>query len=212
MRKILAIETSSRQGSVALQLGDAVFQKNLPSPREQISQLLPVIDALLLEADTRLAALDVIAISAGPGSFTGLRVAQGVAEGLAFAHNLPIETVSSLQVLAQTAYRCHQFKQVTCVNNAFMNELYVGKYQADDDDLMLPIEADQAIKLEQLATAQQYVGDAGVAYPDLFIEQSCCELFPQAQDMISLVHGGMGSETQNNTHLNYLRDKTAWKR
>jgi tRNA threonylcarbamoyladenosine biosynthesis protein TsaB len=100
-RSILAIETSSRTGSVALGVDGAVAERTIATPREQTPQILALIDALLAEAGIRLADLDALVFGRGPGSFTGLRVAAAVVQGLSLGSGVPIVPVSSLAALAQ---------------------------------------------------------------------------------------------------------------
>lgn len=104
VRSVLAIETSSRTGSVALGVDGAVAERTIATPREQTPQILALIDALLVEAGIRLADLDALVFGRGPGSFTGLRVAAAVVQGLSLASGVPIVPVSSLAALAQRGF------------------------------------------------------------------------------------------------------------
>ena len=83
--KILALDTSTNACSVALQNGEQIIDRWQIAPRQHTNLILPMIDELLAQADLKLSQLDCIAFGAGPGSFTGLRVAAGVTQGLAYA-------------------------------------------------------------------------------------------------------------------------------
>ena len=83
--KLLAIETSSAAGSVALGIGDDVSEIAIATPREQTERVLVIVDELLSGAGVSLGELDAIVFGQGPGSFTGLRVAAAVAQGLSLA-------------------------------------------------------------------------------------------------------------------------------
>src|SRR5574337_2025289 len=98
---ILAIETSSTVCSVALYWDGDIVSKQVLDPNQHAKVILPMIDELLSIAEINIKKLDAIAFGCGPGSFTGLRIAASVAQGLALAHHLPLISISSLQALAQ---------------------------------------------------------------------------------------------------------------
>ena len=79
--KILAIDSTTEVCSAALMCGDEITCKMQKAPRQHAKLILPMIDALLIEADCKLTNLDALALTTGPGSFTGLRIAAGVAQG-----------------------------------------------------------------------------------------------------------------------------------
>ena len=95
--QILAIDTSTEYLSLALWLDGRVFSRDINAGQTHSQQILPTLRELLDEAQVELNALDGIAFGAGPGSFTGLRIACGVAQGLAFGTGLPVIAVSTLQ-------------------------------------------------------------------------------------------------------------------
>lgn len=100
LQRVLAIETSSATGSVALAVGDAVAERRIATPREQTASVLGHVEALLAEAGIAPGDLDALVFGRGPGSFTGLRVAAAVVQGLSLAAGTPIVPVSSLAALA----------------------------------------------------------------------------------------------------------------
>src|SRR5690554_7950444 len=99
--KLLAIDTATEACSVALLVDGQVFDRYAVIPRLHARQLLPMVQQVLDEAGTGLAAVDAIAFGQGPGAFTGLRIAAGVVQGLAFALDKPVLPVSSLAAIAQ---------------------------------------------------------------------------------------------------------------
>jgi tRNA threonylcarbamoyladenosine biosynthesis protein TsaB len=122
--KLLAFETSSRLGSVALETGGGLTVRELGAPREQTERLLATTDELLAAAGIDLASLDGIAFGRGPGSFTGLRVSAAVAQGLSVASGVPLLPVSSLLCLAERAWHEAPFERALVCVDAHMGEVY----------------------------------------------------------------------------------------
>ncbi len=103
--KFLALDTASAQCSVALVMGDAVIVREVATARDHAQLILPMIDEVLAEGGTTLRQLQGIAFGRGPGSFTGVRVAASVTQGLAAGADLPVLPVSDLRALAMQALR-----------------------------------------------------------------------------------------------------------
>ena len=101
--KFLALDTASARCSVALMSGEALISRAVDTARDHAMLLLPMIEAVLAEAGFALRALDGIAYGRGPGSFTGVRVAASVTQGLALGADLPVHGVSDLRALAVQA-------------------------------------------------------------------------------------------------------------
>ncbi len=95
-----------------------------------------MVQGLLQRADIALHELDGLAFGNGPGSFTGVRIATGVAQGLAFGAGLGVAPVSSLRALAQGVYRKHRHNAVLCAFDARMGEVYWGAFRADEGGIM----------------------------------------------------------------------------
>lgn len=133
--KILALDTSSSACSVALLndvdlLAQPIISKHSQVPQQQGKFILPLIQELLDESNLTLQDLDAIAFGQGPGSFTGLRIASSVVQGLAFAAGLPIICVSSLAVIAQTALKDFpQAQTIFVAIDARMEQIYWAIYQ-----------------------------------------------------------------------------------
>jgi len=135
--KILAIETATEACSAALDIDDSCIHRFQVSPRRHTELILPMIDELLREADIQTRDLDAIAFGQGPGAFTGVRVAVGVIQGLAFAHDTPVIPISSLNALAQ--HFAHEHSQVASAIDARMQEIYWGLFKKNDLGLMQQI-------------------------------------------------------------------------
>ena len=140
---ILALETSGSLGTVALRHGEHSFQVNITVHQQQIACILELIDELLQRCQLQIKDLDYLAFSAGPGSFTGIRIALGVVQGIALATNKSVIAISSLQCLAQTSWRLLQQKCVVPCINAYMEQVYWGCYELDEQGIMQPTQPDQ---------------------------------------------------------------------
>ena len=117
---LLAIETSTELGSIAIWRDGVLLQRACPPGTSHSETLLPLIRATLNEAELGFGDLHGLAFAAGPGSFTGLRVACGVAQGLAFAHALPVIPVGTLDAMALASGG----ERVLVVLDARMGEVY----------------------------------------------------------------------------------------
>lgn len=125
---ILAIDTSTEACSVALGLPDATLCRYEVEPRKHTELALPMVHALLTEAGLSPQQLNAIAFVRGPGAFTGLRIAAGIVQGLAFGLGIPVISVSSLAVMAHRAYREQGWQAVHAAIDARMGEVYWGSF------------------------------------------------------------------------------------
>jgi tRNA threonylcarbamoyladenosine biosynthesis protein TsaB len=220
---LLAIEASADACSVALLTSAGVIERNEFTPRQHSQLLLPMVDALLQQGGTTLPEIDAIAFSAGPGSFTGLRLALGVAQGLAFGANIPLIATSSLATLAQAVIEARQpaeSAQIFCVVDARMGECYVGHYEARQgiavacaqDSLLAPAD----VKLEAAATGRMVlVGNMASQSP--FADhawQGVDGSVALARHMLPLARLKWLAGEHTNAELAqpvYLRGKSGWK-
>ena len=130
--KLLALETATDCCSVALLVGDEVVEDHRLAPRQHAALILPMIDGLLAAAGIDRHALDAIAFGRGPGAFTGLRIAAGVAQGLALGLDRPVVPVSTLASLAQASAAGHALAAL----DARLGEVYYGYYTRGADGLV----------------------------------------------------------------------------
>lgn len=128
---ILAIETATDACSCALEFSGTVTTRHVVEPRRHTELLLPMIDEVLADAGAELGALDAIAFGRGPGSFTGLRIACSVAQGLGFGADRPLVAVSTLQVVAAGMRRSRGTPRVLAALDARMGEVYWGGFEWD---------------------------------------------------------------------------------
>lgn len=125
--KLLVLDTSTEYCSAALWLDGEVRARRVRAEQQHSSLLLPMVDALLRDSSLTLRQLDGIAYGAGPGSFTGLRIACAVTQGLAFGADLPVVGVSTLESIAEQTGA----DSVLTVLDARMAEVYWAAYQRD---------------------------------------------------------------------------------
>lgn len=133
MSNILAIETSSPVCSVALKTNSSkcyVFSSQ--NTNDHGSVIFEFIESALDEGGILKNDLDYIALSTGPGSFTGLRIGCSVAQGLAYGLNIPILPISSLKILAQQVIDIENSLNISVIIDAHMQELYIGEYKNED--------------------------------------------------------------------------------
>jgi tRNA threonylcarbamoyladenosine biosynthesis protein TsaB len=123
--KLLVLDTSTEWCSAALWLDGRVHARRVLAEQRHSSLLLPMVDELLREAGLTLRQLDGIGYGAGPGSFTGLRIACAVTQGLAFGADLPVVGVSTLESIAEQTGADH----VLAVLDARMAEVYWAAYE-----------------------------------------------------------------------------------
>jgi len=141
--KLLAIDTAGPISGVGLLSDGSVLESIHDEPRGQARVVLTQVETLLAQAEMSLGGLDAVAFGQGPGSFTGLRIAAGVAQGLALGSGLPVIPVSSLAALALAAHRAYGAGRVVPALDARMGEVYWGAYRIGGDDLPVADTADQ---------------------------------------------------------------------
>lgn len=219
---ILALETSTPWCSVALQQGRRSLVRESLAGQSHSEQLLAMVDALLHEAGISLKAVDGIAYGAGPGSFTGLRIACAVAQGLAFAHALPVTGVGTLRALAAASDSGSE--RLICCLDARMNEVYYGLYLrsgAQCEEVLAPLVcAPEAVPLPQGA-GWSGCGSGFAVYGDVLRQRLDATLetilplqFPHAREVAMLAApvfaAGQGQPADTAAPV-YVRDRVALK-
>lgn len=126
--RVLAIDTATEACSAAILVEGAVYELFRIAPRRHSALILPMVEEVLAEAGLTLRQLDGLCFGRGPGSFTGVRIATGVIQGLALASDLPVAPVSTLAALAQGAFRPEEPECIVAALDARMGEVYLGIY------------------------------------------------------------------------------------
>ena len=177
--------------------------------------LLPMVQALLGQAGYKLSDLDAIAVGVGPGSFTGIRIAIGIAQGLAYGANLSIIPVSSLQTLAQSVNREFHTENVLIAQDAHMGEVYYAGYNLNERGIMHSVVAERLIKPDQIAipTDRKWIG-VGNAWQQGAKIEVLTNCYPHAQDLVlvacDLFERGCYCRADEVKPV-YLRGRDAWK-
>lgn len=225
--KILALDTATENCSVALLVDDQVYCRSEVAPRDHTKKILPMVDEVLKEAGVTLAELDALAFGRGPGSFTGVRIGIGIAQGLAYGAELPMIAVSTLEAMAQGSFRANGATQVACAIDARMSEVYWGRYSREENGEWLAVDAECVIPPANLT--EQIVADesqwvmAGTGW-DAYAEQlqtlalNCVQgdiLYPDAQDVVQVAkymfEKGQTVAVEESSPV-YLRDNVTWKK
>jgi tRNA threonylcarbamoyladenosine biosynthesis protein TsaB len=168
--KILALDTATENCSAALWIDGALREVLEETARDHASLILGMADRLLAEAQLTLGQLDAIAFGRGPGSFTGVRLAAAVTQGLAFAASLPVLPVSNLRALAARAFDALPAAEfAVCCADARMGEVYHGVFRRDLQPLGVEqVLAPSAVVWGLAADAQAIaIGRGFAAYPAL---------------------------------------------
>ncbi|GEM74763.1 tRNA (adenosine(37)-N6)-threonylcarbamoyltransferase complex dimerization subunit type 1 TsaB [Vibrio sagamiensis] len=225
--KILAIDTATENCSVALLVNDKVISRSEVAPRDHTKKVLPMVDEVLKEAGLSLHELDALAFGQGPGSFTGVRIGIGIAQGLAFGADLPMIGISTLAAMAQASYRKHGTTDVAVAIDARMSEVYWARYARQTDGTWTAVDAECVIPPERLAnevqadnntwaqagTGWQAYQESLAAMPLSFIQTDV--LYPDSQDIVILAQRefelGNTVAVEDSSPV-YLRDNVTWKK
>lgn len=225
--RILAIDTATEACSVALldkNRIDSIFEL---CQREHTQRILPMVQQLLLKHDVKLTELDALAYGRGPGSFTGVRIATGIAQGLAFGASLPLVAISTLAALAQGAWRRAEAKRVLTAIDARMGEVYWAEYQRDHRGNWLGEESEAVLsphtalaRMAQLEGEWVLAGTGWQARSELVTQTSLNILsseirLPTAEDMLPLAMAALAEGKKvsaEEAEPVYLRNEVTWKK
>lgn len=225
--RILAIDTATEACSVALWNNGEKHALFEICPREHTQRILPMVQQILAESGVSLNQLDALAFGRGPGSFTGVRIGIGIAQGLAMGADLPMIGVSTLATMAQGAFRQMGATQVLAAIDARMGEVYWGQYQRQNDGVWLGENTEAVFTPERaqqnvMALAGEWasVGTGWGTYPDMAAATPITLvdgqiMLPQAEDMLplALVDFALGKMTAvENAQPTYLRNEVTWKK
>lgn len=226
---LLALDTSTEACSVALwHKGEKTHLDEL-AQRTHTKRILPMVDELLANSGINLKQVDALAFGRGPGSFTGVRVGAGIAQGLAFGADLPVIAISNLTAMAQAAFELYQAENVAAAIDARMNEVYFSQVKREKVRSELgeffqwnPVIEEQVCQpekvLEQFSDLSAYrVGTGWTAYPQF--KENGLEgsdiILPSAQYMLELA---LTDYAQNKVisaleiEPVYLRNEVTWKK
>lgn len=226
MTNILILDASSSLCSVSLLHSGQIHHLCEDQPRRHAQRLLPMVDDILTAAKVNKSELNGIAYGRGPGSFTGIRIAASVMQGIALALNLPVFGVSTLQAIAQQLAQqkaLNPGQEIAAIMDAHMGEVFWGIFQLQENGLVTLHGQEQVATPEhcrqQLADFKGVFAGDGLTlealagqFPD---EKSFANVLPKTEYMTSLVadawdKGQFGSEEQHAPV--YLRDSVAWKK
>ncbi|EGN74412.1 universal bacterial protein YeaZ [Idiomarina sp. A28L] len=225
--RLLAIDSATEYCSVAYTDGQQLIIRGQEAPRKHADLLLPYVQEVLAEAQVTLADLDAIVVGRGPGSFTGVRIAAGIAQGLAFSQNIPLIGVSSLEAMAQQAFRLHGATAVAAAIDARMGEVYFGTCVAEHG--LMVMQGSEVVcapnTVGALSNAHEWytVGTGFITYPDILAERFGNEAvvrptnirFPHAEDMLPigtqrLLNGKAVAAEDFDVH--YVRNEVTWQK
>lgn len=218
--KLLAIDTATEACSVAVMVSDDTFCRFEICPQQHSQRLLPMVDEVLTQAQVNVGDLDGLIYGRGPGSFTGVRIATGMIQGLALGTGLPVAGVSTLAAMAQQVMDETGADMVVSAIDARMGEVYFAQYQNQKG---IAVEVDEEcvcapeIAAQRLPATFVPAGTGWSAYPVLSaaITGHASVLYPSAEAMLKLGHQKFqqGEVTSaDNIHPVYLRDKVTWKK
>lgn len=223
--KILAIDTATEACSVALLNNEQSFSTFEICPQQHSQRILPMIDELLKGQSIKLNDLDAIAYGRGPGSFTGVRIATGIAQGLAFGAELPVLQISTLAAMAQEVHTKTSASRVKVLIDARMQEVYFGDYTFEnglavalqEEAVLAPNEAMERFDSLDIPTdSNAFAGTGWQAYAsDLNFTKEIEVLYPNAVSMLNLAKQALlsgKSVSAEEIKPTYLRDKVTWKK
>ncbi|QLB13171.1 tRNA threonylcarbamoyladenosine biosynthesis protein TsaB [Bisgaardia hudsonensis] len=165
MTTLLAIDTSTEACSVALLYKGEKTHLFEIAQRTHTKRILPMVDDILTNSGIRIAQIDALVFGRGPGSFTGVRVAAGIAQGLALGTDIPAIGISNLTAMAQQAYEQNGSINVLSAIDARMNEVYFSHLMAEK----VRLDSDEFIQWKEIIKEQ-------VSSPEKVIQQlSACD-------------------------------------
>lgn len=197
--KLLAVDTATEACSAAILVGSEIRQKLVIAPRKHAELILSMVDELISDAGISLTQLDALAFGRGPGSFTGIRIAAGITQGMAYAANIPVVPISNLAALAQSVADKDKHANIFSAIDARMKEIYWCEYNTLADGMVTPA-CDETVSSPDKATLTSSdsikyfgVGSGWKTYADVLsktlnhnIVEIAPEALPQAKDILTL--------------------------
>lgn len=220
---ILALDTATDACSAAVLMGDEIIERYELAPRRHTALILPMIETVLNECGTRLPEMDALAFGRGPGSFTGVRIAASVVQGLAFAVGLPVVGVSTLAAIAHGTIIRYGVDRVAVALDARRGEVYWGCYMNSAENGVILLNAEQVCLPDEVIVPGDHgwVG-AGSAWRihnevlqrRLTVSQWWSECYPRASDIAvlgKLLYCRGGNFAAEQSLPVYLRDQVVNK-
>jgi tRNA threonylcarbamoyladenosine biosynthesis protein TsaB len=175
--KLLALDSSGLVASVAIVTEEAILAEYTVNFKKTHSQtLLPMLDEIVKMVEMDLSEVDAIAVAAGPGSFTGLRIGSATAKGLGLALNKPIVAVPTLEGLAYNLFGTE--KMICPMMDARRNQVYTGLYEFEGNDLRIQKQQsalaveDILEEINQLGRDVIFIGDGTAVYQEIIEEKT----------------------------------------
>jgi tRNA threonylcarbamoyladenosine biosynthesis protein TsaB len=210
--KILGIDTATGFASVAVLDDTTVLAEMRSDTAGHRADLLVLVDAVCTGAGVTARDLDGIAIGAGPGSFTGLRIGMATTKGIAFAAQRPLWAVSSLAALAHAELESDPTGVVVAVLDARRGEVYAGAYHVVDGAIAL-VGEERVLPPRDLAAfapaGARFTGDASLAYPDLALLPGSWEQTPSGVSVGKLAQAGARVDVLVSGAPTYIRPSEA---
>lgn len=221
---ILALETATDACSVALVAGADLHTRCSAEPRAHARRVLGMVDECLAEASRTPADLDLLVFGRGPGSFTGVRIATGVIQGLALGLERPVIPVSTLAAFAVAAWRLHGRNRVAVCVDARMEECYWGAFTVSDEGVAVPVCDERIASPDALPDLEQDgwmgAGSGWTRFPELEarmgrrVEIMAPDLLPEARDLVAtaaVAYQRGEAVTAESALPVYLREQVAWR-
>jgi len=222
--KLLAVETATEACSAALLIDGVIDERFQLAPKEHTRLILPMIDSLMRDAGLKPQQLDALAFGCGPGSFTGVRIATGIIQGIALGADLPVVPVSTLAAIAQDYFDSNKENLAFTAMDARMGEIYWGVYHRNAQGFAELIGHETVTSADQVEFSERVgvgVGSGWAVYRHELMSRlpgvgghCCADVLPRAGVIARL--GERGFEQGQAVAVEqampvYLRDKVAKK-
>lgn len=220
---LLAIDTSMEACSASVLVDGKQYSAYEECPQQHSQKILPMIDRLLNECGSEIADMDYLVFGRGPGSFTGVRIACGIVQGLAFGANKRVIGISTLAAMAQTSAE----QRISVASDARMGEVYYGEYERSEQGNLTclserVISPSLALESMKIFNPAGLSGSGWQAYPEfaeLVEAHKTSTAYPHAEKMIELALNDLQNTTNKRVGIEaselepvYLRDKVTWKK
>lgn len=190
---ILAIDTSMKYCSVAIYKKKHIYSISEKSEKQHTIQILPLIQNILIRSKVTLKELNYIAFTKGPGSFTGIRIAAGIAKSLSISLNIPVISVSTLAIIAEKAWRKYNKKKIIVIINAKIKQVYWAEYIRNENSIWMGENTESLLdkefikdKIKNFNNTWTLVGNEWkqCIYQKILYKNRTKFFFPNAKDII----------------------------